>query len=132
MERSNATSIDRFRRRRRRAVQPTGVHTLLGRVLGAIDRRYGLMSSEEPVVIAEVVATSGDLAVADRLAFLWATERHVPVVVLEVDGWYVACTTERPIGAVELPMLRMAADAPRIMSLVTDRGITPALGPLCA
>lgn len=134
-----AISIDRFRRRRRRAAAATAIdgvgaaqaaHPLVGATLGTIERRYGLMSSEEPISIAEVIATTGDLAVADRLAFVTAMERHQAIVVVELDGWYVACTTARALAATEVSQLRAADDAPRVMSVATERGITPALGPL--
>lgn len=135
-----AISIDRFRRRRAAgavAVDPApfagaATHPLTGTPIGTIDRRYGLMSSEETITVAEVLATSGDLAVADRLAFVNAMERHEPVVVIEFDGWYVACTTERMITPAEVGQLRAGRGAPRVMSIATERGITPALGPLSA
>jgi hypothetical protein len=59
-------------------------------------------------------------------------ERHVAIAVVEVDGWYVACATERTIAASEVAHLRAPEGAPRVMSLATERGITPALGPLVA
>ncbi len=148
-----AISIDRFRRRRSAASAAAGTgagavqaaaaapdalgtaqvaHPLAGTTLGTIERRYGLMRSEETIVIADVIATSGDLAVADRLAFIASLERHQPVVVIEFDGWYVACTTERLVGAAEVAQLIPGEGAPRIMSVASERGITPALGPLGA
>jgi hypothetical protein len=135
-----AISIDRFRRRRAAAagaIKPDALgaataHPLTGTTIGTIDRRYGLMSSEETITVSEVLATSGDLAVADRLAFVNAMERHQAIVVLEFDGWYVACVTERSITPQEVGQLRPGDGAPRIMSIATERGITPALGPLSA
>ncbi|MCB0879737.1 MAG: hypothetical protein KDC46_12265 [Thermoleophilia bacterium] len=136
-----AISIDRFRRRRAAADAAAAAdalgsvpaaHPLTGVALGTIERRYGLMSSEDTITIAEVIATSGDLAVADRLAFVAAMERHVAVAVVEVDGWYVACTTERAISPAEVANLRPNDDSPRVMSIASERGITPALGPLSA
>jgi hypothetical protein len=138
---TTAISIDRFRRTRRTnavadAAAGIGVapvsHPLVGTALGTLERRYGLMSSEETIVVAEVIATSGDLAVADRLAFVAAMERHTPIAVIEVDGWFIACATERTIAASEVSHLRAPGGAPRVMSLATERGITPALGPLVA
>src|SRR5687767_1181799 len=97
---TTAISIDRFRRRKA-AAQPQGhaphaSHPLVGTTLGLLERRYGLMSSEEQVLVTEVIATSGDLAVADRLAFVASMERHVPIVVVEIEGWYLACATNVP------------------------------------
>lgn len=131
-------SLDRFRRRAATtAADVDGVgaasqHPLVATTLGTIERRYGLMSSEEPISIAEVIATSGDLAVADRLAFVAALERHQSIVVVELDGWYVTCTTERTLAPGEASVLRSPEGAPRIMSIASERGITPALGPLGA
>jgi hypothetical protein len=129
-----AISLDRFRRRRGAQVAPDALgtaataHPLTGTTLGTIERRYGLMSSEEPITVAEVIATSGDLAVADRLAFVASAERHSPIVVIELDGWYVACTTERATTPAEVAMLQPSEGAPRIMSIASERGITPVLG----
>jgi len=149
-------SIDRFRRRR--AANAAGVdarvgasvaagdaaapgssgqpgqHPLVGAALGVVDRHYGLMSSEQTVSVTEVIAATGDLAVADRLAFVAAMERRVPIVVVEHAGWYLACATDQLLDIATLAELRTpeGAAVPRIMSIVTDRGITPALGPLCA
>ena len=134
-----AISLDRFRRTRRVATAEAPTvgtapmsHPLVGVTLGTLERRYGLMSSEDTIVVAEVVAISGDLAVADRLAFVAAMERHTPVAVIEFEGWYVACVTERLISADEVAQLCGTAGAPRVMSVATERGITPALGPLVA
>jgi hypothetical protein len=135
-----AISLDRFRRRRSGAAAAAAdqlgasaaAHPLTGTALGVVDRRYGLMSSEETITVAEVIATSGDLAVADRLAFVAAMERHAAVVVIEFDGWFVACTTERALTPAEVGQLRPSDGAPRIMSVASERGITPALGPLSA
>lgn len=136
MASSTTISIDRFRRRRQAtgsAPAATSGSSLVGASLGTVERRYGLMSSSESVVVSCELATSGDLAVADRLAFLASIERREAVVVVEHEGWYVACATERPIGAAELHELRPPeGGSPRVMSLVTERGITPALGPLVA
>lgn len=136
---TTAISLDRFRRRRAgeaATADPLGAataaHPLVGTTLGTIERRYGLMSSEDTITIAEVVATSGDLAIADRLAFVAAMERHHAVVVIEFDGWYLACTTERTLAPDEVSTLVPTDDAPRIMSVASERGITPALGPLSA
>jgi hypothetical protein len=135
---SAAISIDRFRRTRRAGARAAttadtvSVHPLVGIELGTIARRYGLMSSEETITIAEVIATSGDLAVADRLAFVASMERHVAIAVVELEGWYVACATERAITPGEVSQLRAPEGAPRVMSVVSERGITPALGPLSA
>ena len=137
---SAAVSIDRVRGLRRRtrpaddagSTTPPVAHPLVGAVLGTFERRYGLMSSEEAVSIIEVVATSGDLAVADRLGFVAAMERRATIVVVEFDGWYVACAIDRALAADQLVALRQDSDPIRIMSIVSDRGITPSLGPLCA
>jgi hypothetical protein len=134
---TTAISIDRFRRRKATAQAPAHAahasHPLVGTTLGLLERRYGLMASEEPVNVGEVIATSGDLAVADRLAFVASMERRVPIVVIELEGWYLACATTVPLAASELPLLRAPeGGAPRIMSVASERGITPALGPLVA
>lgn len=145
MAAAQTISLDRFRRARladatgeQQAAPDTlsiqGTHPLVGASLGVIDRRYGLMSSEHHVRVVEVLSASGDLAVADRLAFIAAMERHVPFAVVAFDGWFVICATDMPLDMASLAQLRGGdfADA-RLMSVASERGITPALGPLaCA
>ncbi|MCW2950282.1 MAG: hypothetical protein JWN41_1295 [Thermoleophilia bacterium] len=138
-----AISLDRFRRTRITAPEgelsasaESGEHPLVGASLGVIERTFGLMKSEQLVSVVEVVAASGDLAIADRLAFVASFERHVPTVVVLYDGWFVACITDVPLDAAAFAQFHQplaGQAAPRIMSIVSDRGITPALGPLaCA
>ena len=107
---------------------------LVGLVLGRRERRYGLMTTHEALTVLDVVGVSGDLAVADRLAFLAAANLHVPVVVLEHDGRYVACVVDGSLEASDLATLRIDEGAlpGRILSLACERGIVPMLGPLVA
>lgn len=132
-------SLDRFRRRPRAqasapdTLAPAEAHPLVGLELGSFERRYGLMTSRERVAIAEVVATSGDLAVADRLAYLDAARRHMPVLVIEFDGWYVTCVADRQLDAEAFAQLDAPLDpstSARMMSVASERGILPVLGPL--
>lgn len=101
-------------------------------VLGVLARRYGLLTSEEVVHATGEVDRSGDLAVADRIAFLAACRGHASVLVIEQDGWFIACIADHDLDAADLANLRGTGDSPRIMSLVTERGITPVLAPLVA
>lgn len=104
---------------------------LVGRAIGSISRRYGLMVCEEIIRVTEVVARSGDLAVADRLAFLAASERGDSVLVVgDGDGWFSAVRTEGVVDPHALGALQPASSAPRVFSLATRRGITPLLGSL--
>jgi hypothetical protein len=88
------------------------------------------MSSIERVLIGEVIATSGDLAVADRQAFLAARARQSTLIVVSHDGWFVACAVDQPLDVAQIESLRADSSAPQIMSIVTSRGIVPMLGPL--
>jgi hypothetical protein len=138
-----AISLDRFRRRGQASVEapalaPEPTHPLVGMALGVAERRYGLMTSREIVGIAEVVGTSGDLAVSDRLAFM-AAMRHTatPVVVIELDGWFIACIPTHALETADYAALQPAGAAQgaidaRVMSVATARGIMPVLGPLAA
>lgn len=110
----------------------TIVHPLVGTELGTVERRFGLMATSELVRIADVVSTSDSLAVADRFAFIASMQSHMPVVVLEFEGWYIACLVDRPLDVADLLGMHSVDGAPRLMSVVTDRGITPALGPLAS
>ena len=135
-------SLDRFRRRAQAAaaapaLAPETTHPLVGMTLGATERRYGLMTSCEDVTVADVVGTSGDLAVADRLAFLASMRRNAPVVVIELDGWYIACVPSHVLEASDYAVLQPASSeqhtaSARVMSVATGRGIMPVLGPLAA
>ena len=136
-------SLDRFRRTRiaeeaaATAEQSVAaMHPVLGAALGCVERTYGLMKSQQRVHVTEIISASGDLAVADRLAFVAAMERRSPMAVVHEDGWFLVCATDVPLDAATLAHLRELPDGspvPRLMSIASDRGITPALGPLaCA
>jgi len=137
---TSPVSLDSFRNRRRaRAAaasaarsQELGASTIAGATIGVLERRFGLMASAEGVVVTEVLATSGDLAVADRLAFVEAMEHREPIVVLGVDGWYMVCRTSCQLTIDQVSALRDVEGAPRLMSIASERGITPVLGPLVA
>lgn len=136
-------SLDRFRRTRvaeeasdHADSAVASMHPLLGVALGSVERTYGLMKCEQLVHVVQVLSASGDLAVADRLAFVASIERRVPLAVVHLDGWFLVCGTDVPLDAATLAHLRELPEgsaAPRLMSIACERGITPALGPLaCA
>lgn len=131
-------SLDRFRRRSRREhAEPTFMdsvaarHPLTGCVVAMVEQRFGLMVSREDVRITDVVAVSGDLAVADRLAFVDASRRRCATLVVECDGWYLAVDVDRALDPADLAALRppTSSGAPRIMSLATSRGVVPVMTP---
>lgn len=103
---------------------------LAGATLGTIERRYGLLRCEEAVTVAEVFDRSGDLAVADRLAFVFAARLHAQVAVVQHDGWYHVVALDRPLTMAQACELHPVAPTPRLLSLVTERGISPLVAPL--
>ena len=110
---------------------------LPGAAIGTVERTFGLMKRDEIIVVGDVVAVSGDLAVADRLAVVAAAQRREPIVVLEIEGWFVACSTDRALHTRDLELMEPVLNEEghpqlRIMSLVNEHGIKPALGPLVA
>lgn len=109
---------------------PVEADPAVGIVLGTIERRYGLLTCAEPVTVASVLERSGDLAVADRLAWLHTQRTHAQHVVFEHEGWYVVGCLERPLTADQADHVTPLALSPRLMSVVTDRGIVPVVGPL--
>jgi hypothetical protein len=139
-------SLDRFRRARATDAAAgelqvadsahVPAHPLLGAALGLVQRTYGLMKSDQVVSVSDVLSASGDLAVADRLAFVASLDRHEPIAVVHFEGWFLVCATDVPLDPATLAQLReLPGGAPthRLMSIACDRGITPALGPLaCA
>lgn len=106
------------------------LHELDGAAIGTIERRYGLLRSEEQVTVREVLQRSGDLAVADRLAFVFAARLHAQVAVVESDGWFHVAVLDRPLTVAQAIGLRGLPQAPRLLSLVTERGISPLVAPL--
>lgn len=118
--------------RRAEPVAP-GADTLVGLQLGSIERRYGFMASVEAVCIEEVISVSGDLAVAERIAYMAAAPRDTAVVVIQVEGSFVAARTDSSASATQLLELMFDnTGGPHLMSVVSGRGIMPALGPLVA
>ena len=98
--------------------------------VGSIERTFGLLACEEIVRINEVLDFSGDLSVADRVAYLCAVRNKTQVVVLECDGWYVAATLDRFISPQQANQLKPLQASPRLMSIADSRGIVPLVAPL--
>lgn len=98
--------------------------------LGTVRRQYGLLSCDETVLVSEVWQQTGDLAVADRMAFLLATRHHTNVAVFQQEGWYRVGPLERPMTVQQLAELTPADDEVRVMSVATSRGVIPVVGPL--
>lgn len=103
---------------------------LEGAPIGTIERRYGLLRCDEMVSVSQVFNRTGDLAVADRLAFVYAGRSHTQAVVLEQDGWYYPAALDRTITTAQLREMRSLPGGPRLHSLVSERGITPVVAPL--
>jgi Tfp pilus assembly protein PilZ len=101
-----------------------------GTAVGTIDRTYGLLVCEEIVRVNEVLDRSGDLAVADRVAYLCARRTRSQVVVVELDGWYHAVVLDRYLSVEQAGQIKPLAASPRLMSLVDSRGIMPLVSPL--
>lgn len=104
--------------------------SLINTVVGTIERHYGLLRCEERVQVTDVFDRTGDLAVADRLAFVYASRTHGEVAVFELDGWYYVGTLDRPLSPEQAASLRPGGDNPRLHSIVTERGIAPIVAPL--
>lgn len=108
----------------------SGQGTLDGTPVGNIERRYGLLRSTELVSISHALEAHGDLAVADRMAFLHATQARTQLVVVQLDRRYWVVVLDRAISPEQAADLQALEGAPRIMSLVSERGITPIVAPL--
>jgi len=98
--------------------------------LGTVRRQYGLLACEETVLVNEVWQQSGDLAVADLMAFLLATRYNANVAVFQQDGWFRVGPLDRPMTIDQLSAVTPVDDDVRIMSIATSRGIVPVVGPL--
>ena len=98
--------------------------------IGTIEQRYGLLRSQESLLLDEATCRSGDLAVADRLAFVHASQRGQQFVVVELDGWYVVGRASRHLTAAQAAAVQPGAGYARLMSVVDERGITPVVAPL--
>jgi hypothetical protein len=111
-------------------VDETADALLEGVALGTIDRRYGLVSCSETVRVAQAIARSGDLAVADRHAFIVASRMHTGVLVVEADGWYHIVVADRYLDFEQTLAMSALTGSPRLMSFVSERGIAPIVSPL--
>lgn len=99
-------------------------------VLGVVERRYGLLRCDETVRVVETYERVGDLAVADRVAFVLATRHHVQLAVFERDGWYEIGALDRHLSCEQARDLRPVDGGLRLLSIVDHRGISPLVGPL--
>ncbi|MBC7644257.1 MAG: hypothetical protein H7123_03960 [Thermoleophilia bacterium] len=98
--------------------------------LGTVRQQYGLLACEETVLVNEVWQQSGDLAVADRMAFLLATRHNANVAVFQQDGWFRVGPLDRPMTIDQLSALTPVDENVRIMSIASSRGVVPVVGPL--
>jgi hypothetical protein len=101
---------------------------LVGTVLGCMRRQYGLLACEEDVRIATVVERCSDLAVADRIAWIYAGQDHAQYVVFELDGWFWVGTPKSTIPPDQLDCVTPNSSQIRLMSVVSERGIVPMVG----
>lgn len=101
-----------------------------GAVLGLLERRYGLLCCDEKVTIVAVHDRVGDLAVADRLAFVRANRSHEQLAVVERQGWYYVVALDRHLSLSQALDLSPGEAALRLMSLAGERGLAPLVAPL--
>jgi hypothetical protein len=116
------------------ATMAQGIHStvseLCGIHLGTIERRFGLLSSTTGLRIAVELGRSGDLAAADRIAYVHAVRTGTVTLVVESDGWYAAVVCDEAVTAEQVFAASLDPCAPRLMSIVSRRGIAPVLGAL--
>jgi hypothetical protein len=101
-----------------------------GIVLGSVERRYGLLTCEENVRVIATYERVGDLAVADRIAYVMALRHHVQVAVFEYEGWYCIGSLDRHVAPGQASDIRPFGESPRLLSIVSERGVEPVVGPL--
>lgn len=106
------------------------VSNVIGLAIGSIQRRYGLLASEDILHVVHAFDRCSDLAVADRMAWMHALELRAQVVVFEHDGWYWVGQLASTIAAEQARDVRPIAESPRLLSIATERGILPLVGPL--
>lgn len=111
------------------AVQPTAGE-LCGVHLGVIERRFGLLSTTTGIRVASELGRSADLAATDRIAFVHAMRSGSVTLVVEADGWYCAVVCDEMVTVDQIFGASLDPLAPRLMSVVSPRGITPVLGAL--
>lgn len=102
----------------------------VGPAIGIIEQRYGLLASQEMVTLDHSICRTGDLAVADRLAFVHASQSAAQVVVVEIEGWFVVGIANRHLAAAQAASVTPVDRGARLMSIVDERGITPIVAPL--
>lgn len=104
--------------------------TLVGAHLGTIERRFGLLTAAVALRVAHELGRSADLAAADRIAYVNAMRTGTVTLVVECDGWYVAVVADEPVTVEQLHGVQVDGQEPRLMSIVSRRGIAPCLGAL--
>lgn len=103
-----------------------------GLMLGTIQRRYGLLASEESVRVSHAIERCSDLAVADRVAWMHAVQLRRQIVVFEHDGWYWVGQLETSLTPEQARDVTPLAVSPRLLSIASERGIVPLVGPLAS
>lgn len=104
-------------------------NTVEGMAVGSIVRQYGLLKCSEQVTVETVFERSGDLAVADRMAFLAAVRGGGDCAVVEHDGWYYVVRLSTPLDYEQAASVQFGGDV-RLLSLAGKRGIVPVVSPL--
>ncbi len=95
-------------------------------VVGTVIRRYGALNSCETVRAEAVGEPVGDLAVADRSAFMLAAGARRPVLVIrDGDGSYLPVVPDTSMPVDRLALMDVSIPGGQLMSVVTDRGIMP-------
>jgi len=109
---------------------PSGGDEALGAAIGTIKRTYGLLTCEEIVRVTGMIDRSGDLAVADRIAFVCAGRMRAQLAVFEYEGWFHVGRLDRFLSVEQAATLKTLQGSPRLLSIVDAKGITPIVGPL--
>lgn len=104
---------------------PPRWHPLNGLVLGHLQ---GMAPGTDVVVsIAEVVESTTDLAIADRVAYVVTSRTGVDHVVLTGHGCYLVASVSPALDWAAAMRLVPAPGMPRIVSVASTDGILPIL-----
>ncbi len=112
------------------AAAPRGLEApdVTGACVGEVIRRHGNLVERRTIRVERVIDSSVDLAVADRLGYLWTGRMHRQTAVVGHDGWYHLVELSEPLARAQVEALegaRPRASEVDLLSIIDGRGVLP-------
>lgn len=103
----------------------TGWHALQGLPIGIL--RGLIPGTDLQIAVDDVLEETGDLAVADRVAYIMSERTGRQHVVLSSSNGYLVATLSTDLDWAAAMRLEIGTYAPRIVSVATGEGVLPLL-----